>query len=115
MSLRNWQSNTVSHFLSVQDVLKIHNRMILEFGGDASVRDTGLLDSALAMPKSQFADQMMHPDIPSQAAAYLFHICKNHPFVDGNKRTALAACEVFILCNTVSTPPTHSCWISRSA
>ncbi len=64
-------------------------------GSDSSVRDMGLLQSALAMPSQQFNGVFLHPDIPTMAAAYAFHICTNHPFVDGNKRAALAAMLAF--------------------
>ena len=86
-------------FLSVDHVLAIHQRMINEFGGEAGTRDLGLLESAVAMPFAQFAGQFLHEDIPAMSAAYLFHLCRNHPFVDGNKRTALASAEVFLLLN----------------
>ena len=86
-------------FLSVEDVLAIHARMVEEFGGDATVRDHGLLESAVMMPTARFGGKWLHPDLATMAAAYLFHLCKNHPFVDGNKRTALAAAETFLLLN----------------
>jgi death-on-curing protein len=86
-------------FLSTPFVLAIHGRMVREFGGDASVRDAGLLDAAITVPKATFGGQYLHRGIPAMAAAYLFHICKNHPFVDGNKRTALATAEVFLQLN----------------
>ncbi len=86
-------------FLSVEHVLAIHRRMIDEFGGDPAVLDHGLLESAVMMPAAQFGGKFLHDGIPAMAAAYLFHICKNHAFADGNKRTALAAAEVFVLLN----------------
>ena len=86
-------------FLGVDNVLAIHDRMVREFGGEPSVRDFGLLESAVMMPAARFGGQFLHDGIPAMAAAYLFHLCRNHPFVDGNKRTALAAAEVFILLN----------------
>lgn len=86
-------------FLSNDLVLRIHERMVHEFGGEASVRDAGLLDAAVAMPKATFGGKYLHRGIPAMAAAYLFHICKNHPFVDGNKRTAFATAEVFLNLN----------------
>jgi death-on-curing protein len=84
-------------FLPVEHVLAIHRRSIAEFGGDPAVRDQGLLESAVAMPAAQFGGEFLHDGIPAMAAAHLFHICKN--FVDGNKRTALASAEVFLLLN----------------
>jgi death-on-curing protein len=86
-------------FLTVEHVLDVHSRVIEEFGGDLGVRDEGLLESAVAMPAAQYGGEFLHPDIASMAAAYLFHLCRNHAFVDGNKRTALASAEVFLLVN----------------
>jgi len=86
-------------FLTVEHVLAIHSRMIEQFGGDPGIRDEGLLASAVAMPTARFGGQWLHAGIAPQAAAYLFHLCKNHAFVDGNKRTALAAAEVFVQLN----------------
>ena len=86
-------------FLSVEQVKSIHRRMIEEFGGDISIRDRGLLESAAAMPQAQFGGEYLHGSVSEMAAAYLFHICQNHPFVDGNKRTAWATAEVFLLLN----------------
>ncbi|MCK9994669.1 MAG: type II toxin-antitoxin system death-on-curing family toxin [Candidatus Krumholzibacteria bacterium] len=86
-------------FLSVDDVLMIHNRVIEEFGGDSGLRDRGLLESAVAMPQSTFGGSDLHPGLADKAAAYHFHLCANHAFVDGNKRVAVAAAEVFLLIN----------------
>jgi death-on-curing protein len=86
-------------FLSVDQLLLIHQRMIDEFGGCPDVRDRGLLESAAAIPGAHFGGQFLHPNLAEMAAAYLFHLCMNHPFVDGNKRTALAAAELFMLAN----------------
>ncbi|HEX5138379.1 MAG TPA: type II toxin-antitoxin system death-on-curing family toxin [Planctomycetota bacterium] len=86
-------------FLALEHVLAIHRRSIREFGGDSAVRDQGLLESAIAMPAAQFGGSFLHDGVPAMAAAYLFHLCRNHPFVDGNKRTALASAEVFLFLN----------------
>lgn len=86
-------------FLAAEHILAIHRRMIEEFGGDPGVRDGGLLESAAMMPQSAFGGRYLHGDLPAMAAAYLFHICRNHAFVDGNKRTALASAEVFLRLN----------------
>jgi len=83
-------------FLSIDDVLRLHALAIEDQGGDPSLRDRGLLESAIAMPRQQFSEQYVHEDIPSMAAAYAFHICKNHPFVDGNKRAGTAAMIAFL-------------------
>ncbi len=86
-------------FLSVDVVLKIHRRVIEVFGGAVELRDRGLLEAAVAMPQSTFGGVDLHVGLPEKAAAYLFHLCANHPFVDGNKRVAVAAAEVFLLIN----------------
>jgi death-on-curing protein len=86
-------------FLSVDDVLLVHRRVIEEFGGDSVLRDRGLLESAVAMPQSTFGGKDLHSGLAGKAAAYHFHLCSNHPFVDGNKRVAVAAAELFLLIN----------------
>ncbi len=86
-------------FLELSEVLTLHDSAIDEFGGSHGVRDKGLLDSALAMPRQSFDDEFAHAIPFGMAAAYAYHICKNHPFVDGNKRTALAAMVVFLHMN----------------
>lgn len=75
--------------------------MISEFGGNPAVRDSGLLESAVMMPAARFSGEFVHDGIPSMAAAYLYHICKNHAFADGNKRTALASAVIFIQLNNM--------------
>lgn len=86
-------------FVSVGDAITIHRRMVDEFGGDSGLRDRGLLESALAMPKAMFGGDYLHVDLPSMAAAYHYHLCTSHPFVDGNKRVAVAVAEVFLRAN----------------
>ena len=86
-------------FLSRFVVLALHEDMITTFGGATGVRDEGLLDSALAQPQATFGGEFLHPTIYGQAAAYLYHISRNHPFIDGNKRTACAAMETFLELN----------------
>jgi death-on-curing protein len=86
-------------FLSVDDVLAIHARMIAEFGGDSGLRDRGLLESAVHMPSAQFGGRYLHEGLAAMAAAYLFHLCLNHPFIDGKKRVALGAAEIFLQVN----------------
>ena len=87
-------------YLSVDHVLAVHSRVIEEFGGDAGIRDRGLLESAVAMPQATFGGQDLHSDLPTKAAAYQYHLCANHAFVDGNKRVAVTAAEVFLLLNS---------------
>ena len=77
-------------------VLGLHQVLIKEFGGDSGIKDERLLESAIAQPEATFDRIYLHPEIHDQAAAYLYHISKNHAFVDGNKRTAVAAMETFL-------------------
>lgn len=77
----------------------IHQNQIENYGGSLGVRDRGMLEAALAQPESSFADTYLHPDIYSMAAAYLYHIAMNHPFVDGNKRVATVSSLVFLELN----------------
>jgi death-on-curing protein len=86
----------VPYFLTLGEVLLILEDQIRNYGGTYGVRDINLLSSALYMPQSSFGGQYLHETIPSMAAAYAFHICQNHPFIDGNKRVALAASLVFL-------------------
>lgn len=86
-------------FLSLENIMSIHARMIASFGGAEGVADRGMLESAVAMPTAAFAGELLHKSLPAMAAAYLFHICKNHPFLDGNKRTAVVAAEIFLNVN----------------
>jgi death on curing protein len=86
-------------FLTISQVLDIHQRQIKRFGGTSGVRDEGLLDSALAQPQATFSGELLHPTIHEQAAAYLYHLAMNHPFIDGNKRTALAVMLTFLNLN----------------
>lgn len=86
-------------FISLSFVLKIHQRQIEQFGGTLGLRDEGLLESALAQPQASFAGELLHPTIAEQASAYLYHLAKNHPFIDGNKRTALATMDTFLRIN----------------
>ncbi|MEK6674043.1 MAG: type II toxin-antitoxin system death-on-curing family toxin [Planctomycetota bacterium] len=88
--------NAAIRFLSVDDVLTLHAIAIEDQGGDPSLRDRGLLESAVAMPMQQFGGSYLHADIPAMAVAYAFHICMNHAFVDGNKRAATAAMIAFL-------------------
>lgn len=88
-------------FLSTQTVLEIHAAQIAEHGGDPGLRDAGLLDSAVAQPMAAFEGKYLHEDLSAMAAAYLFHLASNHRFVDGNKRTGLAAALVFLDANNI--------------
>jgi death on curing protein len=86
-------------FLEITDILEIHQILINRFGGMSGIRDEGLLESALSQPQATFFGELLHPTIHEQAAAYLYHIAKNHPFLDGNKRTAYGAMEAFLRFN----------------
>jgi death-on-curing protein len=83
-------------FLSLEQVLAIHAEQVRRYGGGLGVRDLGLLKSALAMPQASFSGQYLHPTLHEMAAAYLFHLTQNHPFLDGNKRIGLAAAIAFL-------------------
>lgn len=83
-------------FLTLDEVLAIHADQIRRYGGAPGLRDLGLLRSAISMPETTFDGQYLHPTVIEMAAAYLFHIARNHPFVDGNKRTALMCAIVFL-------------------
>jgi death on curing protein len=88
-----------SRFLTVQEVLDLHDAAVEEHGGASGLRDVGLLDSAVHQPQATFSGSLLHPTVFDQAAAYLLHIAANHPFVDGNKRTAWLAAHVFLRFN----------------
>jgi death-on-curing protein len=83
-------------FLTVDEALLIHTRSIEAHGGSMGIRDLGLLQSALAMPHGGFGGQFLHEFPHEMAAAYLFHVAANHPFIDGNKRTALLCALMFL-------------------
>jgi len=95
-------------FLGLEEVLQIHADQIERHGGSSGIRDLGLLESAIAMPQASFGGQLLHADIFEMAAAYLFHIVRNHPFVDGNKRGGTAAALVFLRLNGVSIRVTNA-------
>ena len=83
-------------YLELDDVLALHAESIRRFGGQAGLRDAPLLESALAMPRATMFEQLLHATLEEQGAAYLFHLVKNHPFLDGNKRVGLAAALTFL-------------------
>lgn len=87
------------NFLSLAEVLEIHQDQIARYGGDPGIRDMGLLKSALGMPSVTYGGEFLHTDIFEMAAAYLYHLVKNHPFVDGNKRVGAVAAIVFLALN----------------
>jgi death-on-curing protein len=88
-------------FLDLEHVLRLHASLIEHYGGTGGTRDIGLLQSALAMPQAASGGEYLHDDMFEMAAAYLYHIVQNHPFLDGNKRTGAAAAIVFLAMNDV--------------
>ena len=89
-------------FLDVYDVIELHAAQLEVFGGGTGLRDRGLLESAVAQPQASFGEQYAHDGLFSMAAAYLFHIVSNHPFVDGNKRAGLLSALVFLDLNGIT-------------
>lgn len=90
---------------TVSAVAAIHDAAIKEHGGAPGLRDAALLESAVAAPQASFGGEPLMRDGIEIAAAYLFYLCRNHPFVDGNKRTALATCLVFLESNELLPDP----------
>ena len=87
--------------LTLEIVREIHAEAIAKFGGSEGVREMALLESAVAAPQASFGGRSPYADLAEVAAAYLYYLCRNHPFIDGNKRTALGACIVFLRLNGV--------------
>ena len=85
--------------LSVEIVREIHAKAIAQFGGTDEIRDRPLLESAVAAPQATSGGRSLFTDLVELGAAYLFYLCRNHPFIDGNKCTGLAACIVFLRLN----------------
>ena len=98
------------HHLSVEHVLAIHKSAIENFGGSDGLSDAALLHSAVAAPQASFGGVSTFADTVEVAAAYLYYLCSNHPFVDGNKRVALGACLVFLKINGYRTAPDSEDW-----
>jgi death-on-curing protein len=88
-------------FLELDDVIEIHAGQISNYGGSGGVRDLRLLESAVAQAEAGFGGQFLHADVYEMAAAYLFHLVMNHPFIDGNKRVGLEAALVFLEINSI--------------
>jgi len=89
-------------FLTIDEVIRLHDLQLERFGGLEGIRDIGLLESAVAMPQAGFGEHFVHEDVYEMAAAYVFHLVKNHPFLDGNKRVGFHAAYVFLHLNGVS-------------
>ena len=96
--------------LSVEIVRQIHTEVIKQFGGLHGIRDQNLLASAVLTPQSSFGGKSPYTDIIDVAAAYLFYICRSHPFLDGNKRTAMLAAIVFLRLNELEPQPDSKRW-----
>jgi death on curing protein len=96
--------------LGIDIVREIHAEVIKQFGGANGVRDENLLTSAVLTPQTSFGGKSPYADVVEIAAAYLFYICKNHPFVDGNKRTAMMAAIVFLRLNGIEPLPDSAEW-----
>ena len=92
----------VLDFLSADDVLFIHAKQISLYDGDPGLRDRGLLESAVSQPSAGFGGTYLHDDIYLMAAAYLYHLVQNHPFVDGNKRAGAASALAFLELNDIA-------------
>jgi death-on-curing protein len=97
----------VPYFLTLDEVLESHAEQVTTYGGSDGIRDVGLLESAIAQPQAMFGGRYLHANIYEMAAAYLFHLVKNHPFVDGNKRVGLEAALLFLEINGYSVETTN--------
>lgn len=86
-------------YLTIPQVLAIHDQMIKRFGGSLGIRDLKLIESAIERPRATFDGEDLYPDIFLKAAALMHSLLKNHAFVDGNKRTAYSSCGVFLKLN----------------
>ena len=88
-------------FLDIDHAVRLHRSLIETYGGTDGIRDAGLLHSAIATPQAAFGGNYLHGDLFEMAAAYLYHIVQNHPFLDGNKRAGAAAAIVFLELNDI--------------
>ncbi|MFO7876399.1 MAG: type II toxin-antitoxin system death-on-curing family toxin [Desulfovermiculus sp.] len=86
-------------FLTLSEVLEIHQDQLQRYGGSPGIRSMQLLQSAVGMPAATYAGHFLHPDIYEMTAAYLYHLVQNHPFIDGNKRTGAVSALVFLALN----------------
>ena len=92
------------NYLTLAEVIEIHSDQIERYGGQNGIRDRNLLSSAVAMPEASFQGVFPHPTLFDMAAAYAYHLFQYHPFIDGNKRTGLAASLVFLELNGIRVP-----------
>jgi death-on-curing protein len=105
----NADPNTCIH-LTPDQVIEIHTAAIRIFGGLPGLRDSALLQSATAAPQATFGGRSTFADTVEVAAAYLYYLCSNHPFIDGNKRVALGACLIFLELNGYTPAPDSEDW-----
>jgi death-on-curing protein len=92
----------VTVYLSVAQMLRLHEKLIATFGGATGLRDAGALEAATARPQMTFGGEDLYPDTAAKAAALMHPLVMNHPFVDGNKRVGAMAMELFLLVNSVA-------------
>ena len=97
-------------FLTVALVKELHAEAIAQFGGSHGLRDEALLESAVAAPQATLGGESVYANLEEMAAAYLFYLCRNHPFVDGNKRVALGSCVLFLRLNGLEPAPDGPEW-----
>ena len=88
-------------FLELGEMLLIHQEQLERYGGSPGIRDIGILQAATAMPRAGVADRYLHEDLFEMAAAYMYYVVRDHPFVDGNKRTGAVAALVFLEMNDI--------------
>ena len=86
-------------FLTLDEIVEIHRDQIARYGGSEGIRAFGMLQSAVAVPAAGVGERFLHTDLCVMAAAYLFHVVQNHPFIDGNKRVGAVAAHVFLALN----------------
>ncbi|MGC4014025.1 MAG: type II toxin-antitoxin system death-on-curing family toxin [Luteolibacter sp.] len=96
--------------LTVEIAHEIHEEAITQFGGAPGIREIALLESAAAAPQAGFGGKSVYVDAIDVAGAYLFYLCSNHPFIDGNKRVALGSCIVFLRINGYTTVEDGQAW-----
>ncbi|MGB0775784.1 MAG: type II toxin-antitoxin system death-on-curing family toxin [Akkermansiaceae bacterium] len=95
---------------SLAQVLRVHQAVLAKDGGSDGIREMSLLESALAVPQATFSGEPIMTDHVEIAAAYLYYLCSNHPFVDGNKRVAFATCIIFLKLNGENPKPDSPAW-----
>ena len=110
---------TTPFWITREAAIAFHERQLSEHGGGIGVRDIGLLESALAKPQNLFAYSEGQADVAAMAASYAYGIATNHPFIDGNKRTALAVSFVFVELNgygmTATEPDAYTTFLALAA